>query len=193
MLFSKIKEIIEKKYTEQLKSIRTISFDSANKEVLCDSDFKCWDFDGIIKSYSAEKGTDRVSTPDLLYFESDHLVFVEFKNGKFDSTSRKNTRLKIIEGPFIGLKELLELNDVSTGINELNNLSKSYIVVYNPEKHQRSRSENPAKYFHEPMKRLTERRSILERYENVFVDKVHMLSPDNFLRFFVEKWKSENE
>ena len=43
------------------------------------------------------------------------------------------------------------------------------------------------------MKRLNERRSILERYENVFVDKVHMLSPDNFLQFFVEKWKSENE
>lgn len=188
MLLNEIKWLMQNHFNEQCKKITELSLDDANDEVLCESDFEAWDFDGIMKEYCSKLGIDIVSSPDLLHFKSNKLVFVEFKNGKYDSKQRKNTRLKLIEGPLVGLKELLDSNGVKFQLNDLYHLNKEFILVLNQEK----QNDNPAASFHRGMGRIRNR-SILERYEGVFVSKVHILSPQVFLETVVAKWVQDNK
>lgn len=188
MLLNEIKRLLQKNFIEQNKAITELSLDDANNEVLCESAFEAWDFDGIMKEFCSELGIDIVSSPDLLHIKSDKLVFVEFKNGKYDSKQRKNTRLKLIEGPFVGLKELLDSKEVEFQLDDLYHLEKEFILVLN----QKAQNNNtPAAPFHRVMERRR-KRSILERYEGVFVNRVHIVSPHVFLDTVVAKWVLDN-
>lgn len=181
MILTKIKNILEEDYKGHYKTISQISLDDANNEVLCESDFKGWDFDGVLDQHYTNVGIDHVSSPDLLHFESGKLVFVEFKNGKYDSKQKKNTRLKLTEGPFIGFAELLNSKDISFCIEDLYHIKKEFILVLNQEKRAMTS-------FGRGMERRV-KRSILERYEGIFMNKVHVLEPRAFLDNKVAIWK----
>ena len=68
-------------------TLHKASYDSDQKEYMCDSSMQIFNFDGLKKWYVKKympKQAQKPCSNDALWLDVDHAVFIEFKNGKID-------------------------------------------------------------------------------------------------------------
>ena len=114
-------------------------------------------------------------SPDMIIFDKNALVFVEFKNGKITSKDKDKIKLKAIEGCFIILHKIISSYKKNVGFIDIVKLKKSYIVVYNTEKNTRERIRD-RKYSNIARFRL-------ENYRGTFFYEVTTLSKGVFIQW----------
>lgn len=116
------------------KTLKAISYDSANKQFLSNSNFYVIDFDNVKDNYqfanSDYKSTELRSNDALLVLnrKQSRFIFIEFKNGDISTHLKKEEiRSKISES-------LLILNDMLDTNLTFDRKAINYILVYNKNK-----------------------------------------------------------
>ncbi len=139
---SDVKQIIIRDFENCLKSLTGISYDpSNNAHVVIENSvrFHCYD-DIVQKVYQAAKRNgkekeetyeDNPRSPDMILFEEDTVVFVEFKNGKINDKVRDNIKVKAIEGGIIIMYKIISKYIKDVTFLDTVKLKKSYYLVYN--------------------------------------------------------------
>lgn len=118
-----------------MSTLEKTSFDKNNGEYLSDSQFQVVDFDTVKDAYfignNKSNSTKCLRSNDaLVIFDKikGHFIFIEFKNGKIESSLEKEKiRSKISES-------LLILNDILQENLSFDRKSINYILVYNKSK-----------------------------------------------------------
>ncbi|QOR84144.1 hypothetical protein IMZ17_16980 [Geobacillus stearothermophilus] len=184
MKIDELKALLQNKYREFFQSIENISRDDQNNESLCSSPFVCLAFDNAVQDLASKKGEDALKSPDLLHIQDNQLLFVEFKNGKIDKKERQSLRLKAIEGPFIGLYEMIKEHDPSISFHDIVKIDKVYYVVYNEEKNPQKRTAGLQRHLEGQQIRFS-----LKKYKGTFMKDVKTICATVFLESVVSKWK----
>ncbi len=105
-------------YSDYLTSFKTLSFDDANNESLCqDTTHRYYNFDKIVKSRN-KKSTP--ASPDTIIFKDDKIYCVEFKNSFKEGISPRKLKNKLKDGHQV-LKEIF---------TELNLQLKEYQLIF---------------------------------------------------------------
>ena len=180
-IFSTVQEIFNANYKTGAfyKTLREISYDSSNKnemQYLSESNALAFSFDDVLMDFY--KGADRISSPDVIYFnENKRVVFlIEFKNGNLDSDVMKlSLRVKPIEG-CIGLTHIVQKARADIDFKRILDLRKVYIVVYNQ---KRCCNLNKLNIFFD-------RKLGLGRYEGIFFEKAYFFEAKMFDRSIVK-------
>lgn len=130
-----IRLYLENQHSDKIKSLKDISYDSANGEYLSNLTEQCMDYDKVIANICCG---DTLASADAIYFKDNKICFIEFKNGKiFDGSGkeqRRQIKLKITEGSCIGLYEIARLAGMNMDFGDIINIEKMYLVVYNQDK-----------------------------------------------------------
>lgn len=154
--YEEIKEIFEKNYMGFFQPLSRISFDMSNREALCDSGIKMFNYDELILKTI---GSEYLKTPDAVYFAGNRIWFIEFKNGYLDTdVKRMSLKLKGIEGCYIGFYELILKQRPKTQFKEIMDLDISYFVVYNAMKNKYFTPQGP-----KPEKNATDKKRPYEK------------------------------
>ncbi len=129
---AEIREIITRHFTKYHKSISDISRPDSQEgkpapQPVVEHHACFHDYDAIIKGLF----TKNPKSPDMILFDEDTLIFVEFKSGPVKAD---NIKLKALEGCFIGLHQLVKQHKGDIPFSQITALNKHYIVVHNPEK-----------------------------------------------------------
>lgn len=186
-----LQEVIDK-IPEKLKNISTIkkvSKDETNNEILVDSDLQVINFDKFSKVYSKKFHLPvQPKSVDSIYIdENDKWYFVEFKNGE---AKERDLYRKIYDSIImLNQMELLEWNNCRENM--------SYILVYNEvemEKRIGENGYNNSKSLdkikrHIRNKANTERKLFkLHKLEGYLLENVRTLNVDEFNEEYLKKW-----
>jgi hypothetical protein len=165
---SEIKDIFSCQFNDCLQSIRQISWDPVHEAALVDMEERFHHYDII-----ADKFYDNTpKSPDMILFDNDTIVFVEFKNGKINSKDKDKIKLKAIEGCFIIFHKIITSYKKNVSFLDIFKLKKYYILVYNTERNTRDRIRDRK---HSNLARFG-----LENYKGTFFHNVSTLSRDVF-------------
>lgn len=203
--FKKDKSINSKVF----KPLSLISFDDANNQSLVPFSAKFYDFDEIAKLlYNG----DTPKTPDMIFFSSGKIYFVEFKNGRiFDRKVRCNKRgpndeckyvkwdlkLKIIEGSFLVFKAVFDKYDKDIPIRktepgngekagiikDILDLERNYILVYNSRKNYKSKNECEQAFGN----RLNNFQESFKQYKKTLFNDFKAMTEDGFINWLKMK------
>lgn len=107
-------------------TLKEISYDRANKEYMTNSSISVVDFDLVAKNY--ERRWKLVgncpSSADALYFDDNHQILIEFKNGEVNSNQIKSIKKKIRDS-------ILMFCDITNTNMNYTRKYLSFILVYN--------------------------------------------------------------
>lgn len=163
------------------ETIKQCSFDDDNKEFLSYSEGEVINFDKVKEEFVRPKNLREICSNDALFYNEDEdtYYFIEFKNGKIKSDTKKNIRTKIYDSYIIFLKYFgVEICD--TKIN--------YILVYNEDKNPKnvgnanlsgalaSRSNNHIIRFG------------LNKFKGYIFEEMFTVSQSEFKEKFSDKW-----
>jgi hypothetical protein len=139
MTIELIERIIEKELESFKKSVTEISKEDNSDESICVSEKEFVDYDAVVGS--SVKTGEPLSSPDMVYFSGEKVVFVEFENGKIHSKDKKQLKLKGIEGGYIALYDILKsFSHDEISFKHVQTLKKAYYVVYNQQTNPSSRA-----------------------------------------------------
>lgn len=170
MTVSELKKIIGREFKNCLQPLKELSRDSANKVVMINRGEKFHNYDRMAEIVF--RGENKPKTPDMICFDKDILVFVEFKNGKIGPATRDQIKIKAIEGGFIVLYRIIS-EFRSINFPDIYKIDKYYIVVYNT-------GRNPIDAIHSHLY-SREIRFGLEIYEGIFFKRIKTVSPQVFI------------
>ncbi len=195
-----VKDLICGEYPHCVKSMEDISRDTANEEVMVTLRDRCHSYDEIAKLFyqgqvaqtaNSKKDKEKLpSTPDMLLFKKDAVVFVEFKNGEINRKVRKEIKVKAIEGGFIVLYDIIRnLDDTVTFTDILTKVRKEFVLVYSNtgkngkrgKKHAATRQWYKDHYGAAPI------RFNLRIYEGTFFSQVQTITGPEFKQWYQEQ------
>jgi hypothetical protein len=84
----------EQFYGDCQRTLTEMSYDHANKRVLCVSEDKFIDFDRVAQKYFC--GKNQPATVDMLAFGDEHVLLVEFKAGKNVKVEKLKLQFKLL-------------------------------------------------------------------------------------------------
>ena len=138
-------ENLPKLFQECQKSLKATSCDTDQKEYMCSSALPVFDFDALKDWYAKNYLQGVYMTPssvDALWLATEHLVFIEFKNGKVDGLKNSEIIIKLYDSLLLLLDDKFDLSwcraDFKPNISYTRE-NMDYILVYSKEKFQ----ENP--------------------------------------------------
>ena len=123
------------------KSLRDISYDSDEKEYMCDSTLYVFNFDELKDWYVANCSMNVTQVPcsvDALWLDEEHIVFVEFKNGKIGPTENNEIIFKVYDSLLLVLDDKIDLSWCRSEFSRNISYTREhmdYILVYNAEKY----------------------------------------------------------
>ncbi|WP_270244192.1 hypothetical protein [Lactococcus lactis] len=164
------------------ETIKMCSYDDENGVYLSDSEAEVINFDKVKEEFIKPKNLREICSNDVLYYnENENLYyFIEFKNGKIKSETKKNLRTKIYDSYIIFFQKF-NLGIESTRIN--------YILVYNEEKNPHSRSSCLSGAIAGRAEKQMVRFG-LNKFDGYLFNKMFTVSQDEFEEKFIEKWFS---
>lgn len=192
---SGVKQVVVGNFEKCLKSLTEISYDPTNNAhvVIEDSvQFHCYD-DIVQKVYQAAKGNgkekeetyeDNPRSPDMILFEENTVVFVEFKNGKINDKVRDNIKVKAIEGGIIILYKIISKYIKDVTFLDTVKLKKSYYLVYNKTKNPVPKDSRERIHNHSFTNRI---RFGLDIYKGTFFYEVGTFTGNGFLYWLKRK------
>lgn len=159
-----------------------ISMDFDNNQVMVKSDFKIVDFDKAKEIYARRFGGYSPKSCDGLYYSDDEDTFylVEFKNGKISGEVKTQIYFKILES-------LSLLSDVLDRPTSYFRARCKFILVYNDSKNRSAIGSHVVRNAGGEIVRFG-----LDRFERIYVRKVHTLNSHEFYMRFVRRWESKN-
>lgn len=123
------------------KTLHDISFDSAKKAYMCESSIKVFDFDGL-KDWYVENCALQLTQPpcsnDALWLDEDHIVFIEFKNGKIGAPENNEIIFKLYDSLLLIFDDKFDLSWYRSDFKQNISYTRKYmdyILVYNKQKY----------------------------------------------------------
>lgn len=161
--------------------LETISMDFDNNQSMVKSDFKIVDFDKAKEIYAKRFGGYSPKSCDGLFYSEDEKAYylVEFKNGKICGEVKTQIYFKILES-------LSLLSDVTCKPTSFFRHNCKFILVYNDSKNRSAIGSHVIRNAGGEIVRFG-----LDRFERIYVKKVHTLNSNEFLTRFVKFWESE--
>lgn len=136
---------IPKHFLEAESTVKEVSYDKKNKVYMSESNLRVYNFDTIKEWYAKELNNsetgNKIKSYDALYCDGDHFVFIEFKNGKIDSKTKKGLRLKALDSFIILCDSKTEASRLIPSFRGDANYTREkldYILVYNELKNPHS-------------------------------------------------------
>lgn len=173
-MIKSLQELFQESFQVFYEPITELSYDDSNKQSLCISAEKMYNYDRIIRHLF--KHGEAIATPDAVYFKDKKIIFVEFKNGFINERERKNLRLKAIEGAYIGLYTIIQRAQLPYSFEDIHRQRKEYYIVYNPIKNKKTRTNKIKHHLSAVSTRFG-----LERYQGIFFEKIHTISAKTFI------------
>lgn len=173
-----IKLFLEANYSESKQTLRDTSYDSDNKEYVCESIKEAFNYDKIIRIIYS--GRNNPETPDAIFF-SDKINFIEFKNGTINGKDKLRLKIKALEGVFNFCKHILQSFDADI------DRTLRYIVVYNVDKNQSDEQKNSIKSHLFKKAKTKYVRFGLERFEGAYFSEVFTYSKEEFKSEFLNE------
>lgn len=155
------------------ETLKEISHDRANREYMTESKVKAVDFDQVASDYEKRWGLklNRPSSADALYYDKEHQVFIEFKNGDL-SHEIKKVKKKIRDS-------ILMFCDITDSNMRYTRENMVFILVYNEEKSPKS---NIKAHFTQKAQMETVRFG-LSVYGGSYFKRIHTLTAKEFDRY----------
>lgn len=122
-------------------TLHETSYDSDQKEYMCNSTLTVFDFDGLKDWYVENYLPKLTQTPcsnDALWLDEDHIVFIEFKNGKIGSVENNEIIFKLYDSLLLLLDDKFDLSYCRAGFKQNISYTRErmvYILVYNADKY----------------------------------------------------------
>jgi hypothetical protein len=174
-MIERIHEIFETTYGSYKNDVTTLSLDDDNAVSLCYSERRFFDYDAIVQQIAQIESEDSLSSSDIIHFKENKVIFIEFKNGKIDSKTKKELKIKGIEGGFIALYKAVKRVDSSASFNDIVVIPKEYCIVYNSQRNPNSRITAITQHMESVRIRFS-----MEKYQGTFFERVLTVSEDIF-------------
>lgn len=123
------------------KSLRDTSYDSDEKEYMCDSTLHVFSLDALKDWYVVNCAMNLTQVPcsvDALWLDEEHIVLIEFKNGKIGPTENNAIIFKIYDSLLLLLDDKFDLSWCRSDFRRNISYTREhmdYILVYNGEKY----------------------------------------------------------
>ena len=158
-----------------------ISLDKTICHAMCQSDYKAFNFDAIVKKYCSKLGKPKLCSNDALMKQKDcKWLFVEFKNGTFESEDIRN---KINES-------LLVFNDVVEAYTlEEDRENLNFILVYNNVVYPEPEDVRKSESLLEIQKRISRKSGSqfiefgIERFKGLYFKNVYSMTEEEFIDY----------
>ena len=122
-------------------TLHKASYDSDQKEYMCDSSMQIFNFDGLKKWYVKKympKQAQKPCSNDALWLDVDHAVFIEFKNGKIDEEGNNKIIFKVYDSLLMLFDDKFDLSYCRPDFKQNISYTREhmdYILVYNADKY----------------------------------------------------------
>jgi hypothetical protein len=193
------------------KSLRDTSYDSDEKTYMCVSTLPVFNFDKLKDWYVATCAMNVKQVPcsvDALWLDEDHIVLIEFKNGKIGPTENNEIIFKIYDSLLLIFDAKIDLSWCRSDFKPRISYTREnmdYIVVYNKEKYD---ERHPTPQTRKGLERQQVQESLhrtmifkaargwankrvvlfgLDRFKGYLFRQVYTLNQDEFQKYLVEQ------
>ena len=122
-------------------TLHKTSYDSDEDRYMCDSAVQVFDFDGLKDWYVKYYVPKLKKTPcsnDALWLDDNHIVFIEFKNGKIGPVENNEIVFKLYDSLLLILDDKFDLSYCRPDFKQNISYTREhmdYILVYNADKY----------------------------------------------------------
>lgn len=125
-MISSIDKVLVDNFSDCMKTITELSFNSTDQKKFYSSNFQLYCFDSIVKKQLNSKS----KSADGLYMSDTAIFFIEFKEGSEKNIKTENIKLKLFEGLNSLYKILVDKSQTQVDKSEFWKLEFVYIVIY---------------------------------------------------------------